>query len=205
MSSLLRIAALILIGLLQGCADSPSLDYVPEDGIIVAFGDSLTVGVGAPKNDSYPSELARLSQRRVVNAGVSGEVTKQGLSRLPAILDEYQPRLVILLEGGNDILKGKDLALTKANLSAMINMIKNHKADVVLIGVPEKKLFSDVAPIYEELAEEYGIILLDDTLSGLLKNNKYKSDPIHLNAQGYKKLAGVIHENLVQGGALYYE
>ena len=205
MSSLLRIAALILIGLLQGCADSPSLDYVPEDGIIVAFGDSLTVGVGAPINDSYPSELARLSQRRVVNAGVSGEVTKEGLSRLPAILDEFQPRLVILLEGGNDILKGKDLALTKANLSAMINMIKNHKADVVLIGVPEKKLFSDVAPIYEELAEEYGIILLDDTLSGLLKNNKYKSDPIHLNAQGYKKLAGVIHENLVQGGALYYE
>ena len=202
MSSFLRIAAILLFGLLQGCTDSPSLDYVSENGVILAFGDSLTVGVGAPKKDSYPSVLARLSGRRVINAGVSGEVTSEGLTRLPIMLEEYQPRLVILLQGGNDILRGKEIGLTKANLSAMITMVQNRGADVVLVGVPEKKLFSDVAPIYKELAIEYNIILLDNTLSMLLKKNKYKSDPIHLNALGYKKLAEIIHSRLVEGGAL---
>jgi lysophospholipase L1-like esterase len=202
MKSLMRIAAILLIGLLQGCFDTPSLDFVPEDGVILAFGDSLTVGVGAPQNDSYPSVLARLSQRRVINAGVSGEVTREGLKRLPVILEESQPQLVVLLQGGNDILKGKDIGLTKANLSAMISMIQDRGADVILIGVPEKKLFSDVAPIYKELAMEHNVVLLDDTLSDLLKNNKYKSDPIHLNGVGYQKLAEVVYNKLVDVGAL---
>jgi lysophospholipase L1-like esterase len=202
MKSLMRIAAILLIGLLQGCSDTPSLDFVPEDGVILAFGDSLTVGVGASQKDSYPSVLARLSQRRVINAGVSGEVTREGLKRLPVILEESQPQLVILLQGGNDILKGKDIGLTKANLSAMISMIQNQGADVILIGVPEKKLFSDVASIYKELAVEHNVVLLDDTLSGLLKNNKYKSDPIHLNVVGYQKLAEVVYNKLLDVGAL---
>ena len=81
-------------------------------------------------------------------------------------------------------------------------MIQNQGADVILIGVPEKKLFSDVAPIYKELAVEHNVVLLDDTLSGLLKNNKYKSDPIHLNVVGYQKLAEVVYNKLVEVGAL---
>ena len=202
MQALLRIASLIFTVFLLACSDSPSLGYISEDRVILAFGDSLTVGVGAPTKDSYPSVLARLSDRHVINAGVSGEVTKEGLTRLPAVLDEHQPELVVLLHGGNDILRSRDIEQAKSNLSAMINMIESQGADVVLIGVPEKKLFSSVAPIYEELANEHGVVFIDDTLSGLLRNNEFKSDPIHLNAAGYSKLAEEIHQKLVEGGAL---
>jgi len=73
---------------------------------------------------------------------------------------------------------------------------------VVLIGVPEKKLFSDVVPLYEELAEQYNLVFADDLLSGLLRDNEYKSDAVHLNQQGYRVMAESILQLLVKHGAL---
>ena len=198
---MLRLLIILYVCLLQACSESPSLNFVPHDGVVVAFGDSLTVGVGASSEANYPSVLEELSYRRVVNAGVSGEVTKDGLLRLPTVLAEENPNLVILLQGGNDILRNKKHQKVKQNLADMITMIQAHGSDVILIGVPEKKLFSDVAPLYEELADEFNLVLIDETLSELLKDNEYKSDAVHLNAKGYKKLAEVIHEKLTEFGA----
>ena len=196
----------LLAGLLfmQACSESVSLTPIPHDGVIVAFGDSLTVGVGASEVSSYPVVLSELSNRQVISAGISGEETSQGLARLPTVLDEAQPNLVILLEGGNDILRNRNAGTIKNNLAKMIEIIKSQNIDVVLIGVPEKKLFSYVAPLYEELALEYNVVLLNDVLSDLLRNNDYKSDAVHLNEQGYKLLAESIHELLVEKGALAY-
>lgn len=187
---------------MQACSDKPSLHAIPQDGVILAFGDSLTVGVGASETTSYPTVLAQLSGRRVVSAGVSGEETDQGLQRLPTVLNEVIPNLLILLEGGNDILRGKNLQQTKQNLAAMISLAKSKGIQVVLIGVPAKKLFSDVAPLYEELASEHRLVFADDLLSGLLRNNKYKSDPVHLNQLGYRVMAESIHALLIDHGAL---
>lgn len=188
--------------ILQACSDAPSLYPIPQDGVVLAFGDSLTVGVGATTASSYPAVLEQLSSRKVISAGVSGEETGAGLSRLPNVLDEATPNLLLLLEGGNDILRGKNLQQTKQNLAAMISLAKSRGIQVVLIGVPAKKLFSDVAPLYEELASEHNLVFADDLLSGLLRNNKYKSDPVHLNAQGYRVMAESIHTMLVDHGAL---
>jgi lysophospholipase L1-like esterase len=187
---------------LQACSDSSSLALIPEDGVIVAFGDSLTVGVGASDVHSYPVVLSNLTARRVISAGVSGEETTQGLTRLPVLLDEFKPNLLILLTGGNDILRNKNLQNTKQNLAAMIELSQARGVQVVLIGVPEKKLFSDVAPLYEELAKQYGLVFADDLLSGLLRDNEYKSDAVHLNQQGYRVMAESIHQLLVKHGAL---
>ncbi|MFK7794549.1 MAG: GDSL-type esterase/lipase family protein [Gammaproteobacteria bacterium] len=187
---------------LQACSDSVSLTPIPQDGVILAFGDSLTVGVGTSEAYSYPSVLAQLSGRKVVGAGVSGEETTQGLIRLPTVIDEVNPDLLILLEGGNDILRNKNLHNTKKNLAAMIELAHARGVQVVLIGVPEKKLFSDVAPLYEELAEQYGLVFADDLLAGLLRDNEYKSDAVHLNQRGYGVMAETIHELLVKQGAL---
>ncbi|MEM7304770.1 MAG: GDSL-type esterase/lipase family protein [Pseudomonadota bacterium] len=82
--------ALVLLLFIQACSDTAPLDYIPEQGVILAFGDSLTVGVGASNKDSYPSVLARLGQRTVINAGVSGEVTQEGLERLPLMMDKLR-------------------------------------------------------------------------------------------------------------------
>ena len=188
--------------LLQACSDTPSLRYIPEEGVILAYGDSLTVGVGASESHSYPNILAQLSGRQVISSGVSGEQTSGGLKRLSAVLDEVNPDLMILLQGGNDILRNQNLIQAKHNLAAMIELAISRDTEVVLIGVPEKKLFSSAAPMYQELADEFDLVFSDDILSSLIRKNEFKSDAVHLNRKGYYKMAESIHLLLVEHGAL---
>ena len=192
--------ALALV-LLCGCSD-PRLSPLPPGGTILAFGDSLTAGVGAASSQSYPSALAQLSGLQVINAGISGETTAGGVQRLPAALAEHSPDLLLLLQGGNDILRGKQAAATRANLAAMIEQAQAASVQVVLVGVPDKLLFSDSAAFYTELAEQYEVVLLEDSLADLLRDSAYKSDAIHLNARGYSLLAEAIYEVLREEGAL---
>jgi len=195
----------ILLGalLLQSCSDpDPALRAVPDDGTILAFGDSLTVGVGANRSDSYPNVLSELSGREVINAGISGETTGRGLERLPEQLSQTKPDLLILLEGGNDILRNRDFAAIKGNLGKMIELAQNRGAQVVLLGVPEKGLFLGVAPFYEDLADEYQIVFEAKLVASLLRNPAYKSDSIHLNEKGYRVMAEKIYELLQENGAL---
>ncbi|MEM9056833.1 MAG: GDSL-type esterase/lipase family protein [Pseudomonadota bacterium] len=194
------LAALVFLAV-AGCSD-PRLQPLPDDGVIVAFGDSLTAGVGVAQRDSYPSVLAALTGRRVINAGVSGEVTAAGLARLPDVLAEHRPNLLVLLEGGNDILRNRDLDATQRQLSAMIALAKAQAVDVVLIGVPEKKLFSSSAPLYKALADEHDVVFDADVVGRLLRSAQYKSDQIHFNARGYRKLALAVDTLLRDNGAL---
>lgn len=197
-----RLALLVVILTTAGCG-APELELLPTGGRILAFGDSLTYGVGTTRENSYPAVLSELTGLEVINAGVSGETTAGGLTRLERVLDESQANLMILLEGGNDILQNRNQAETKANLAAMIGMAKARDIPVVLLGVPEKKLFSSAAPLYEELAEEHQLVFNGSLVAGLLRSPSYKSDPVHLNSKGYRKMAESIHELLTDSGALY--
>ena len=141
--------------MMQACGDA-KLTAIPHNATILAYGDSLTYGKGVEEEQSYPSVLADLSSREVINAGISGETTKQGLARLASVLEENEPHLMILLEGGNDILRNQNLSQTKQNLASMIEMAQSQGVQVLLIGVPEKKLFSNSAKIFPELAEQIG-------------------------------------------------
>lgn len=98
---------IILTMSLVSCDKHKPLPPLLASDVILAFGDSLTVGVGAKKTESYPVALQELTGLRVVSSGVSGETTRKGLARLESVLQQVQPRLVLLLEGGNDILKNK--------------------------------------------------------------------------------------------------
>jgi len=196
------LVVLLLALLLQACGEEKLLNRVSESGVILAFGDSLTSGVGVISENSYPSVLAKLTNRKVVNAGISGEITKDGLNRLEDVIDEVNPELIILLEGGNDILRNFNLSDTKDNLSAMINIAKSKGVQVVLIGVPKKQLFSDTAPLYVELAKQHQVLLEPDLISSLIRKPKYKSDSVHFNKQGYFKMAEKIYELLKGNGAL---
>jgi acyl-CoA thioesterase-1 len=186
---------------ISGCG-SPNLDPLHSGSRILAFGDSLTLGVGASKTNSYPAALSDLSGLEVINAGISGETTAGGLSRLKQELEQFEPDLLILMEGGNDILQNKSLAAAKSNLAAMIALARVQGIPVVLVGIPEKKIFSSAAPLYEELAIENDLVFDGTLVANLLRNPKYKSDQIHLNEQGYRKMAGAIYELLVENGAL---
>ena len=126
----------------------------------MAFGDSLTYGTGADKTQSYPSVLAKLSTHTVINSGVPGEITADGLKRLPALLDEQHPQLLILIHGANDILRNMPREQTAANLTAMIAEAKQRNIKVVMLGVPTFGLYSllgltslESAKIYQQVAE----------------------------------------------------
>ena len=202
MFALLRISFLFLCFFLLSCENEPQLKPLKQDAIILAFGDSLTYGTGAKPNKSYPAQLERLIQRKVINAGIGGEISKKGLRRLPALLNTHQPDLVILCHGANDILRKMDLASTKNNLQKMIDLIKQSEAQVVLLAVPELSLFLSPAPFYEELAMENKIPLLNDTLSGILLKPALKSDQIHPNADGYLIMASRIQALIDKSGGL---
>jgi len=160
------------------------------------------MGVGVSKENSYPNQLALLSGLTVVNAGVSGEVTEDGLPHFEKMLRSEQPDLIILLEGGNDILRNMPFNRIKSNLQKMIRLAADRQIPLILIGVPKKSLFSSAASFYAELAGEHQLIFDDETISSLLKKSSMKSDQVHFNEKGYQYLANEIYQLIVENGGL---
>jgi len=186
---------ILVIG--SGCDSGPSLAPFEHNAVILAFGDSLTYGTGAPKGQSYPEVLAKLLGKTVINAGIPGEVSAAGLKRLPGELNKFKPSLVILCHGGNDFLRRLDLKKTKHNLEKMVELIKSSGADIVLIGVPKLGFGLEVPKFYASIAGEYKIPYEGNILVDLLTDNNMKSDSIHPNATGYRLIAEAMHEVIV--------
>ncbi len=187
---LLITLGLLLFLSLAGCRDrTPHLTSLDPDAVILAFGDSLTSGYGASSTASYPAILENLTGYRTVNAGRPGELSTEGLKRLPKLLQRYQPDLVILCHGGNDLLRRHDSTLTATNLRRMIEAVQSSEAEVVLLGVPQPGLWLRAAPFYQEIADEYGIPYNNKILPEILSSRELKSDAIHPNAAGYRQLA----------------
>lgn len=198
------LALIFLTLFIQGCGGggSDSLSPVSNQDKILAFGDSLTEGFGVSTANSYPTVLSELSGRTVVNAGITGEKTAQGLARLADVIDDNNPYLMILLEGGNDFLNilTFNYAETKQNLSSMIDLAKGKGVQVILLGVPDLSL--EASAMYQELADEHSVVYDGDLVPDLLKKPEYKSDPVHFNEAGYEKLAEGIYQLLIDNGAL---
>jgi lysophospholipase L1-like esterase len=192
------IAALVL----AGCGDAPKLGRLAPQAVVLAFGDSLTYGVGAGEAESYPAQLERLISRKVVRAGVPGELSAQALERLPAALEEHQPKLLLLCIGGNDILRNLSATATADNVRRMIALAKQKGAAVLLIGTPEKVLFLTPPAFYAEIAKEFGIPYEGKVLGEILRSAELKADPVHPNARGYRLMAERVAELLKKSGAL---
>lgn len=199
-----RIAPLLacIALLLVACDRTPELTPLPTDAVILAFGDSLTHGSGAPPGEGYPEVLAASIGRRVVSSGVPGEESDAGLARLPEVLDQVEPDLVILGHGGNDLLRKRDLARTKDNLRDMVALARERGAAVVLLGVPKPGILLGTHPLYQELAEELEIPVEAEVLADVLGDRALKADQIHPNAAGYRRVAEAIERLLERSGAL---
>ena len=194
--------ALVAVLLLAACDRSPTLPRLSQHDVIVAFGDSLTHGTGASDETAYPAVLASLTGRTVINAGMPGETTASGLQRLPGVLAEHKPRLVLLCLGGNDMLRKQPAATTENNLRLLVRTIRASGAEVMLIAVPEPKLFGGAPGFYSRVAEDMRLPLEDDAFNEVLKDNRLKADPIHANAAGYRVVAERLAEFLQEAGAL---
>ena len=191
-----------LLLLIAGCDTGDQLQPLTKNAVILAFGDSLTRGTGASIEQAYPARLQTMLSRTVINAGVPGEISKTGLKRLSGLLKRYQPELLILCHGGNDILRRNNQKQTKENLQQMIDLARSNNTQVVLIGVPQFGIFLTAAPFYEELAQTNALPLENDLLTDILGQNSLKSDQIHPNSKGYQVMADRIHALLQQSGAI---
>ena len=183
---LLLIIALVF---LQACSDEKQKFELTDSAVILAFGDSLTFGTGANPEQSYPAQLAKLTGRTVINAGVPGEISEKALERLPELLNKHHPQLVILCHGGNDLLRKLNVAELESNLGKMVELIQQSGADVLLVSVPKPGLLMQASPVYQRVAEAKGVAIEDSIIAKVEAEIEWKSDPIHPNVIGYKKIA----------------
>jgi acyl-CoA thioesterase-1 len=195
--------ALLLLLLLVGCgAGVPKLGLLPQDAVILAFGDSLTYGTGAAAEESYPAVLQGLLGRTVIRSGVPGEVTAESLARLPEVLDEHSPKLLILCIGGNDFLRQLSERQAAENIRAMVRLAKDRGVDVVLVGVPKFGIMVSPPDFYQQIAEEFHIPYEGGVLHEILLSRELKSDGIHPNASGYRLFAEAVAALLKKAGAV---
>ena len=193
----------IVILITSGCGEKTTpLPSLANGSVILAFGDSLTYGYNANRSESYPAKLEVLTGLSVINAGVSGEVSEQGLKRLPKVLDEYHPQLMILCHGGNDLLHKKDLKEMESNIRSMIQLSLDRGIPVILLGVPKPGIFLSSFDVYEKIANSMDIIFIEDLISDILGDKSLKSDSIHPNKKGYNVMAEEIYSLLLDKGAI---
>ena len=193
---------LLLAALLAGCGKGPQVPALGSGDVVLAFGDSLTFGTGASPSESYPAQLQSLIGRKVVNAGVPGEISADGLARLPDMLEEVQPKLLLLCHGGNDFLRKQSETAAAANVRAMIKLARDKGIAVVLIATPKPGFSMSPPDFYAEIAREFAIPFNDDALKSILRDNELKSDLVHPNAKGYAQFAQALNKMLKKSGAI---
>jgi acyl-CoA thioesterase-1 len=167
--------------------------------IIAAFGDSISAGFGLDGGQSYPDDLQRLIDAagfayRVVNLGVSGDTTTDGVERLPSVL-ALKPAIVILEFGGNDGLRGQPVTDTKQNLARMIEALRSAGAKVVLAGMTLPRNYGpdyikSFDLMYIELARQYSVTRIPFILEGVGGiASLTQPDGIHPTAEGAQIVA----------------
>ena len=167
--------------------------------VIVAFGDSLTAGLGVTPENSYPARLqAKLRAEgyayRVVNAGASGDTTAGGIRRVDWAL-KNKPDIVIVELGVNDAMRAQDLPSVRANLDAIVTRFQKAGVRVLLVGmeVPPNygaRYASDFRTLYAEVARKRGVAFMPFLLDGVAGNPALNQpDGIHPTAEGYRIVA----------------
>jgi lysophospholipase L1-like esterase len=190
---------LFLSFLLISCSGPEPVELTGDN--IICFGDSLTYGTGASRDRSYPAQLADMIGQPVINAGIPGDTTSGALERLAEDVLDQSPRIVLITLGGNDLKNGVDKDSAFSNLKAIIEAIQAEGALVILGGVKFILLDKGYGEMYKSLAKETGIILVPNVLNGLIGKEKYMSDPIHPNGEGY----GIMAERFYKAMEPYLE
>lgn len=159
-----------------------------KSGPIVMFGDSLVEGVGATDGNTLPEQLGRKLEVSIVNYGVSGNTTRDGLLRLDDAVAE-NPRVAIVLLGGNDFLKKIPRAETFQNLEKIVTAFQIQGVITVVVGVRSGVIGGGADEEYEALAKKTGSVYISDVLAGVFAHPDLMSDAIHPNDRGYQQIA----------------
>ena len=199
---------LLTAALLTACGKkAPKHSALPRGSAVLALGDSLPYGYGANPTESYPARLAELTGWAITNGGVSGDTSAQALARLPELLREHTPRLVILSIGGNDFLHRQPENEPRTNIRAIIQACKAAGAETLLVGVPGVGVGAALGypgdhPLYADLAKAENVPYYANGWSQILGKDALKSDQIHPNAAGYAEFARGLTAYLKENGWL---
>jgi acyl-CoA thioesterase I len=169
-----------------------------REPVIVAFGDSLTAGLGLPENESFPAQLeqalrARGQEAKVINAGVSGDTAAAGLARLDWAMPDDASAVIIEL-GANDALQGLDPAATKATLEKIITQVQARGLPILLAGMEAprnlgKDYVDEFRALYQDLAARYNLVFYPFFLDGVILDDNYmQGDGLHPNAAGVAQI-----------------
>jgi acyl-CoA thioesterase I len=184
----------------------PSSAALKTDARVLALGDSLTFGYGAPPSAAWPVKLGELTGWKIENAGINGDTSAGALERLPALLAAESYDAILIGIGGNDMLRGVSASATRENLASLVSQARAHTPYVALLATPAPDAMraavgslSD-APFYEEVAKSGQALLVANVYSSVLSDTSLRSDRIHANAQGYAKVAEQLADQLKAAG-----
>lgn len=206
--SILRILVLCCLTCALYACSGEKLPAIPAGSKVLIIGDSLSYGTGAEAHQDYPTLLAQSTGWHIINAGVPGDTSEQGLARLPDLLAEHQPTLLIIELGGNDFLKKVPVSQTIANLKSIIQMGQSKNITTLLVAIPDyqpvKAAFGDLSdhPLYATISEETQTPLIEDIFSPVLSKNALKADYVHPNAAGYRQVEEQLRASLIDLGLL---
>ncbi|MBZ0104251.1 MAG: arylesterase [Sulfuricella denitrificans] len=205
-SSFIRLVAILLATALLGACSKAKVDALPSGSVVLALGDSLTAGKGVTPEEAWPSLLAKRTGWVMINGGISGDTSDDAMQRLPDLLDEHKPVMVLVMLGGNDMLRHIPEAKTIANLENILDQISKHGAKAVLLATPRPSaagaIFQNLsaADFYPGVAERHKLPLIKNAMAEVLSDPKMKGDPLHPNAAGHALFAEKIREELNQIG-----
>lgn len=160
---------------------------------IICFGDSITFGYGVGPVEGYPTALQKMLERKVINAGVDGDTSIEGLKRVKADVLERKPYLVLIEFTGNDFLKKVPMSATLENIRKMIEEIQAQGAMTAIVDVSAGLFLIEYRLRLFRLARQTGSIFIPAVLSGILTNPSMKSDFMHPNKGGYEIVARKVY------------
>ena len=204
----IRLLLLLLLTMFLLACNGEQFSAIPAGSKVLVLGDSLSFGTGANPGQDYPALLAQNTGWNVINAGIPGETSEEGLSRLADLLNEHQPNLLMIELGGNDFLKKMPITQTETNLRAIIQMAKQKYIPALLIAIPDyepvKVAFGGLSDhsLFKKLADETQTPLIENIFSEVLSNNSLKSDYVHPNAEGYRRVENKLREVLTEMGLI---
>ncbi len=156
---------------------------------IIAFGDSLVSGYGVEEEENFVSLLSERLKVPIINQGVDGNTTEDGLTRVGRDVLAQDPKIVIVLLGGNDTLGRMSMEDTFSNLKTIIEAIHKEGAAVILVGVRGGLLQDHFSKKFRELAEEQDAFFVPNILDDILGNRNLMYDTIHPNGKGHVIMA----------------
>ena len=174
-----------------------------KESILICYGDSLTAGYGAPIGKSYPDYLQSKLKLKVINKGVSGDTTISALERFKVDVLDYNPDVVIVELGANDLIQGVDISKTKNNLNYIVDELINRKIRVYIVKFYGNQLIFNILKnnskkefdkFFKELEDKNDVYLIKDIWKGIW--GKHMSDSIHPDEIGYEKMGKIYLKEL---------